>query len=387
MDKKLLFLEKAYKIHGDKYDYSNVVYVNCKTKVDIICKIHGVFKQTPDKHINLKCGCPYCANNVRFSTNQFITKAKIVHGDKYNYDNVVYVNNRTNVDIFCHSHGFFKQKPYNHLNGRGCPYCSIRQKSNYEFFVNDSNVKHNNFYDYSLVNYVSKHDKVNIICPKHGLFKQSPYLHLKGHGCPKCGLEKTILNRDVKAVGKSIKSSFINKYGVENPMFLESIKNKHKKIVNSCYVRDKANYTKRKNNSFNTSSHECKVYSELCNRFGENDIVKNYKSNLYPFNCDFYVKSTDCYIELNIHWTHGGHWFDSNSDKCVIDKWSHKNSSYYKMAISVFTNRDVIKRDFAKSSKLNYVVFWKYDLSDFYEWLLFDCPMGHDYDCEYSWKK
>ena len=110
MDRKLLFLEKAYDIHGNKYDYSDVVYVNCKTKVDIICKTHGLFKQTPDKHINLKCGCPYCANNVKFSLNQFIDKAKSVHGDKYNYDNVIYINNRTDVNIFCYTHGFFRTK-------------------------------------------------------------------------------------------------------------------------------------------------------------------------------------------------------------------------------------------------------------------------------------
>lgn len=79
------FIEKAKIIHGSRYDYSFVEYVNAKTKVTIICKAHGAFQQTPDKHVNGRCGCPVCAGNVAYDTKGFVKRAKAVHGDRYDY--------------------------------------------------------------------------------------------------------------------------------------------------------------------------------------------------------------------------------------------------------------------------------------------------------------
>ncbi len=120
------FIKEARKIHGDKYDYSLVEYYNALTKIKIICPTHGVFEQTPSKHINTKQGCPYCAGKK--TTELFIEKAKKIHGDKYNYSLVDYKKDDTSVKIICPIHGVFEQTPSNHLHKtkpQGCPKCSV----------------------------------------------------------------------------------------------------------------------------------------------------------------------------------------------------------------------------------------------------------------------
>ena len=121
------FAVKSNIIHNNKYDYSKVDYVNTKTKVCIICPEHGTFKITPQNHLRGQ-GCPECSNKQKGSykklnTEIFITKAKEIHGDKYNYSKVHYINNQTKVYIICQKHGEFWQKPNDHLNGHGCPEC------------------------------------------------------------------------------------------------------------------------------------------------------------------------------------------------------------------------------------------------------------------------
>jgi rubrerythrin len=117
------FIRSARKVHGDKYDYSKVVYKNNKTDVCIICPIHGEFYQTPNSHLKGR-GCPICGGTKKSTKEDFIIKAKQVHGDKYDYSKVVYVNNQIKVCIICPIHGEFYQTPKNHLSGQGCPKCS-----------------------------------------------------------------------------------------------------------------------------------------------------------------------------------------------------------------------------------------------------------------------
>ncbi len=123
------FIEDAKKIHGEKYDYSKVEYKGNKIKVCIICYEHGEFWQTPNKHLSSKEGCPKCGDILngfkkRLGITEFIKRAKYVHGDKYDYSKVEYVTSETKVQIICPKHGEFWQTPYCHLNGRGCPICN-----------------------------------------------------------------------------------------------------------------------------------------------------------------------------------------------------------------------------------------------------------------------
>ena len=140
------FIREAQSIHHNKYDYSKVEYVNNKTKVCIICPEHGEFSQTPSDHLNGK-GCPQCAGNVRCDKDTFIEKAKRIHNDRYDYSKVEYVNAHTKVCIICPEHGEFWQTPNNHLNGNGCPLCKNRKigdglRDTVEDFTKKSNEIH-----------------------------------------------------------------------------------------------------------------------------------------------------------------------------------------------------------------------------------------------------
>jgi hypothetical protein len=122
MDRLKKFLEKSIKIHGDIYDYSLVEYINAKTKVKIICKKHGVFEQDPDNH-SRGSGCKFCKGGAVLGRDKFIENSKIKHGDLYDYSGVIYVNNRKKVNIICKRHGLFKQSPSEHVFGYGCHKC------------------------------------------------------------------------------------------------------------------------------------------------------------------------------------------------------------------------------------------------------------------------
>ena len=181
----LNFISEAKEIHEDKYDYTLVDYVNYKNKVKIICPIHGVFEQSPSNHLSGK-GCLYCGGTSGMDKTLFILKAKEIHGDKYDYTNVEYVNTHTKVKIICSTHGVFEQSPNNHLSKKqGCYKCLDKIHDNHSF-IRVSSLIHNNKYDYSLVQYNGITKKVKIICDIHGQFNQRCDSHKNGFGCPSC---------------------------------------------------------------------------------------------------------------------------------------------------------------------------------------------------------
>ena len=178
------FIELAKEVHSDKYNYSKVEYKNNKTKVTIICPVHGEFKQLPASHLQ-GIGCFYCNGNIKLTTEVFIRKAKGIHRDKYDYNKADYKNIRTKVTIICPVHGEFRQTPAMHLQGQGCPKCSNKALMT-EDFVKRAKGVHGNKYDYGRVDYKNSRIKVTIICPVHGEFEQNPAIHLRGGGCFKC---------------------------------------------------------------------------------------------------------------------------------------------------------------------------------------------------------
>lgn len=185
------FIEKSKEKHGDRYDYSLSEYKNSRTKLIIVCDEHGEFLQTPVDHYLSGCGCPKCDPTSNLGNEKFIERSKEKHGDRYDYSKVVYgKNNYEKVVIICKQHGEFEQVPWAHLRGQGCPDCANNKRSNNEEFIVKSIKKHGDRYDYSLVDYVSKNVKVKIICHKHGVFKQKPSVHLRGHGCSVCNNSK-----------------------------------------------------------------------------------------------------------------------------------------------------------------------------------------------------
>ena len=207
MSKKLTvkeFIKKARKVHGNKYDYSKVEYKGAFEKVCIICPIHGEFWQTPANHLSGK-GCKKCAQVLlwdkrgRKTTESIKNEFKEIHGDKYDYSKVEFVNTNTKVCIICHEkdefgseHGEFWQTPSKHLLGQGCPKCGLkilwdkRGRVTTEQFIERGKNVHNNKYVYSKTQYKRRDRKVCIICPVHGEFWQTPAKHLSGQGCPEC---------------------------------------------------------------------------------------------------------------------------------------------------------------------------------------------------------
>ena len=185
------FIKKAKEVHGDKYDYSKVNYVNNHTSVLITCPEHGEFWQKPVNHLN-GCGCQKCGEikkrkKHRKTFEDFIKRAKEVHGDKYDYSKVEYTDSQTKVCIICPEHGEFWQNPYLHLIGNKCPSCSPNKKLTTEEFIRNAIDIYGNKYDYSKTVYINAKTKVCIICPEHGEFWKTPNEHIsKKSGCPKC---------------------------------------------------------------------------------------------------------------------------------------------------------------------------------------------------------
>lgn len=185
------FLEKARAIHGDKYDYSETKYVAARVKLCVICHEkddggheHGRFWLTPHQHLTHSGGCPKCGH-PKHTIEWFIEKARSLYGDLYDYSNTVYENNHTKVIITCHEHGDFEIFPSSFFRGAGCPKCAGRNLTQDEV-IEQFHLVHGDRYDYSKVEYVNKTTPVCIICKKHGVFLQTPAGHLLGQGCPTC---------------------------------------------------------------------------------------------------------------------------------------------------------------------------------------------------------
>ena len=194
------FIKRAREVHGDKYDYSKVEYVNNESDVVIICPEHGEFLQKPHYHLGGN-GCPECGGTKKLSTSVFVERAKSIHGDRYDYSKVSYVNNKTKVCIVCPKHGDFWQIPNSHLRGVGCPLCGVKRRTIQQTYTKDTFLKlalekHGEKYDYSVINYVDTNTKISIVCPKHGLFWQNLQLTFKGrdaHNAVRIGLRVSVL--------------------------------------------------------------------------------------------------------------------------------------------------------------------------------------------------
>lgn len=202
------FIQESKQIHGDKYDYSKVDYVNANTKVCIICHEkdefgdeHGEFWQKPSDHLH-NHGCPKCSKRGKLTTEDFIKKSSHIHNNKYDYSKSQYINNASKICIVCHEndengieHGEFWQVAKNHLKGQGCPKCKLQNqkgkpskaRKTIKEFVEEARRVHGDKYDYSRFNYITNAIKGIIICPEHGEFEQNPDNHLRGRGCPECG--------------------------------------------------------------------------------------------------------------------------------------------------------------------------------------------------------
>ena len=233
------FVEKSKIVHNNKYDYSMVKYVNSRTKVKIVCNIHGEFDQVPASHIRGN-GCYECFNDKRKNKN-IIEDLKLKHGDRYDYSLVDYINNTTSIKIKCNMClNIFEQSPKSHKNGHGCPFCAGRHQTNLDII--DKFIKiHGEKYNYALVNYVNSKTKVKIVCNHHGVFEQLSCNHIIGNECPKChGINMT--TDDFITRSNEIHN---NKYEYDLTAYIKSIE----KVIITC--KKHGNFKQRPNDHLN----------------------------------------------------------------------------------------------------------------------------------------
>lgn len=276
------------------YDYSITNYINSKTKIKFICSKHGIQEQLPYNH--LKYGCKLCGkeigyNSRRFSKEEIIEQFKKIHGSKYDYSKINYINIDTKIEIICPIHGSFWQSPYEHKNGANCPMCYGRNKSNEEF-IEEVRKIHGNKYDYSLVDYRNVSSKVKIICPKHGLFEQCAGSHLQGHGCPYCKESK----------GEKFIADFLTKNNInfKREFIFENCKDKrglpfdfYLKDYNICIEYDGIQHFENKFGTLDYIKRHDKIKNEFCqdNRIkliripyylDKNEIIKLLYNVVFP---------------------------------------------------------------------------------------------------------
>jgi len=290
-------IEKFKKIHNDKYDYSLVEYKNTRDNIEIICLEHGIFEQTPHSHI--KNGCIKCKNK-----NNLIKRFNKIHNNKYDYSLMRYENRYSRIKIICPIHGIFHQVSNKHLKN-GCKKCSDDKKRfTKQEFTKRAIETHGNKYDYSLIDYKSSHKKVKIVCPIHGIFEQKPYLHLNHRGCRKCdNINKSIRCRsNTEEFIKKSKSIHGNKYDYS---LVEYGNNGFHKVKIICPIHgifeQKPSYYKNGCPYCRNSRGEMEIMNILDNENIKYESEKRFYDccNKIPLPFDFYLPEYNICIEYD----------------------------------------------------------------------------------------
>ena len=358
------FIENAILKHGDKFDYSLVVYVVSNSKVKITCKIHNkVFEQTPNNHLWGYDCCTECVNekmslHFRDTTETFIEKAKIIHGDLYGYSKVIYGNNAHDVvNIFCNFHKeYFEQTPNNHLNGQGCPSCgrinsSIKQRSNTEEFIENAILIHGYLYDYSKSIYGNNNNEnIIIICIKCNIeFEQTPTNHLSGKGCSECGRISSSIKQRSNTEEFIEKAILIhgNKYGYK---FVDYVNNSTNVKI-ECHIhghgifeQTPANHLKRTGCPLCINKTEGIVYEKIKQLYPS--IITQFKQewckNIRCLPFDFCIPEYKIIIELDgpQHFKQIHNWI-SPEEQFKNDKYKEKCANENNYSVIRITQTDV----------------------------------------------
>lgn len=212
------FIDKAKLVHGNKYNYLKTDYKSSTVKVTIICPTHGEFTKRPNDHLSGQ-GCKKCS--MKISTLEgFIKKCKEVHKDKYTYDKVSFTKVSDIIVVTCQIHGDFTIRASAHLRGDNCGKC----KGSYydrESFIKAAQFKFGDKFDYSKVFYKNSKTNVTIICSEHGKFVQTPSTHLNSHGCPECGKKQSIISntKSLEVFVEQANSIFNNAYNYTDTVY------------------------------------------------------------------------------------------------------------------------------------------------------------------------
>jgi hypothetical protein len=333
------FIGRAMIKHNNKYCYSLVDYKHGKVKIKIICPEHGIFEQIPNNHMNGR-GCPKCCTNTKLTKEEFIQKTKIVHGDKYDYSLVDYTGIKNKISIVCQEHGIFKQSPESHLSGSGCGKCANNIRFSLNEFIKKSNEKHNNVYNYSLVDYKKSKDKVKIICPIHGFFEQKASNHMRGDRCPSCTGNKRLTNDEFIIKAKET-------HGTRYDYKLVNYTNNSSKISIICRIHGE--FDQQPNNHINGNGcpkcKESKGEKEIRKFLIENSIefISQYRfkycRNILPLPFDFYLPKYNTCIE-----------FQGRQHYVPVKIWGGLN------AMLDIQKRDKIKMEYCRDNNIPLII-------------------------------
>ena len=380
------FIEKSKLIHINEngnpiYDYEKVEYINCKTKVTIICNKpkHGEFQQIPSNHLTgygcIKCRNANSGNSQRLTTKEFIEKSKLIHINEngipiYGYEKVDYINSHTDVIIYCKTHGDFYQRPNNHLNGATCLDCSneksseIQRMTTEEFIKKAEELHGYDKYNYSQTIYgINGNESVNIICNQHGPFEQTPSNHLVGKGCIKCGNEKS---------------------SERQRMSLEDCINKFKHFHGEKYDYSMVDYVNYQTNiKIKCIDHDILFYQTPSNHFRSTGCMKchkhgysnkavlwlNFISKMYNINIQ-HAENDKEYTILNTKMRADGYCKENNTIyEFHGDFWHGNINKYASSDINIITkksfgelyNKTLERENKIKELGYNLIVMWEND--------------------------
>jgi len=281
----------------------------------------GIFMQKPTVHFNLKCGCPICNGGVASDTDTFIAKAQAKHGDKYDYSRVVYIDDGTHVDIGCPTcKKFFRQTPKKHLNGAGCNICNTGVAMNTDDFIKKAIAIWGDKNDYSLVDYKKSSEQITVICnvdSSHGKYYPTPSNHIKpnGTGCPKCGAIQRANSRK-KPIGDML-TKIIRVQGDNIDFSLFEYKGYHEYVTLICTKDGHGEFTKlysnactgqgcpkcMKENYVHSSPAEEAFLNDIDANCGESLLIRNTKDIIKPFELDGYFPEQKVGIEYcGLYW-------------------------------------------------------------------------------------
>lgn len=336
------FIERSNIIHNDFYDYSLVEYKNTSTKVKIICPKHGVFEQNSNNHLRgsicKKCSYEKISEECNKGKEKFIEESNLNHNNKYNYSLVEYKNNKTKVRIICPEHGIFEQRPDAHIHS-GCIKCGGNSKKSKEEFIKESKLIHGNKYDYSLVEYKNNKTKVKIICLEHGIFEQIPRSHLRGCGCEKCSFN---YKKDINDFLKSALEIHGNKYIYDKSIYKSSLT----KIIITCKKHGDFLQTPNKHITLKQGCPKCKRSKGvelICSILDKNNI--KYENEKTIKGC---VSENNklLYFDIFIKNSNITIEYDGEQHFIPIEKWGGQEN------LNKIKERDYIKSKFCKENNI-----------------------------------
>lgn len=354
------FIKKSKTVHGDKYDYSKVNYVNATTKVCIICPEHGEFWQLPNNHMK-GVGCPSCSGNKRMTTEDFKKRLKTLYPNtNILLDKVVYKNNHTNVTLICPEHGEFERWPTSLLEKMECPECQkIRLHNMFakktDVAISDFRKIHGDKYDYSKTFYNKTNEKITIICPEHGEFEQLPLDHLRGQGCPTCG-SISMWDKRGRMTTESWKEKAINihgdKYDYSESEYtgahdkIKIICKKHGEFWQDAYAHLNGQGCNECGHEITHSSNEIELFEYIKSLLPNEEIKIGDRKIIHPMEIDVYIPSKKLAFEFD-----GLYWHSENKisdSKYHLKKTVLCNNKGIRL-IHIFEDEWILKKDIVKS--------------------------------------